>query len=106
MSDADEKIDIESITSPDQLQRVNRAKYTAMRDAFLPILPTEAPGMSIAEAKAALLPNLSQKLFPDGEKAGWWLKAVELDLEAKGVIERGGKGPVRLSNRALPIRGA
>ena len=96
MSDADEKIEIESITSPHHVQRVNKAKFMAMRDAFLPVLPSEAPGMTVTEAKAALLPNLSQKLFPGGEKAGWWLKAVQLDLEAKGVIERGGKGPVRL----------
>ena len=88
MSDADEKIEIESITSPHHVQRVNKAKFIAMRDALLPVLPSEAPGMSVAEAKAALLPNLSQELFPGGEKAGWWLKAVQLDLEAKGVIER------------------
>lgn len=96
MSDTNEKIEIESITSPGRTERVNRAKYMAMRYAFLPILPTEAPGMTVADAKIALLPHLSQKLFPGGEKAGWWLKAVQLDLEAKGVIERGGKGPVRL----------
>lgn len=96
MSDADEKIEIESITSPHWTVRVNKAKYTAMRDAFLPVLPTEPPGMTVAEAKAALLPMLSQELFPGGEKAGWWLKAVQLDLEAKGAIMRGGKGPIRL----------
>jgi len=96
MSDADEKIEIESITSPHHVQRVNKAKFMAMRDALLPVLPTEPPGMSVAEAKAALLPILSQELFPGGEKTGWWLKAVQLDLEAKGVIERGGKGPIRL----------
>lgn len=70
MSDSDDMIEIESITSPDWSGRVNRAKYMAMRDAFLPVLPTEAPGMAIAEAKEALLPNLSQELFPGGEKAG------------------------------------
>ena len=96
MSDADEKIEIESITSPHHVQRVDKAKFTAMRDALLSVLPTEAPGMSVAEAKAALLPNLSQESFPGGEKAGWWLKAVQLDLEAKCVIGRSGKGPVRL----------
>ncbi|WP_306259846.1 hypothetical protein [Pararhizobium sp. IMCC21322] len=96
MSEVNEKIEIESITSPDWSGRVNRAKYMAMRDALIPVLPTEAPGMTVAEAKAALLPNLSKELFPGGEKAGWWLKAVQLDMEAKGVIERGGKGPVRL----------
>lgn len=96
MPDLNEKIEIESITSPGRVVRVNRAKYMAMRDALLPVLPAEAPGITVSEAKVALLPNLPQDLFPDGEKAGWWLKAVQLDLEAKGVIERGGKGPVRL----------
>ena len=96
MSDADEKIEIESVTTPGRTYRVNRIKYMAMREALLPILPTEAPGMTVAEAKAALLPNLSNDVFPGGEKAGWWLKAVQLDLEAKGIIARSGKGPVRL----------
>lgn len=50
MSDADEKIEIESITSPGKITRVNRAKYTAMRDVFLPVLPTDAPGMTFADA--------------------------------------------------------
>jgi len=96
MPDTDEMIEIESVTSPDWSGRVNRAKYTAMCDAFLPVLPTKAPGMTVAEVKAALLPKLSDTLFPGGEKAGWWLKAVQLDLEAKGIVARGGKGPVRL----------
>ncbi|WP_114390050.1 DUF6958 family protein [Notoacmeibacter marinus] len=96
MPDTQESIEVESITSPDWSGRVNRAKYMAMREALIPVLPNEAPGMTVAEAKAALLPDLSRDLFPGGEKAGWWLKAVQLDLEAKGVIARGSKGPVRL----------
>ena len=95
MSD-DEKIEIESITSPGRTERVNKKKYMAMREALLPVLPSEAPGVTVAEAKTALLENLSQEVFPGGEKAGWWLKAVQLDLEAKGIIARGTVKPVRL----------
>ena len=40
--DAD-RITIESITSA-HVQRVDRAKYMAMREALLGVLPTEAPG--------------------------------------------------------------
>ncbi|MGO6666601.1 DUF6958 family protein [Rhizobium ruizarguesonis] len=29
-------------------------------------------------------------------KAGWWLKAVQLDLEAKRIIQRGPGKPVKL----------
>jgi len=100
MSEADQMVEIESVTSPDWSGRVNRAKYMAMRDALLPVLPSEAPGMTVAEAKAALLPNLSDDLFPGGAKAVWWLKAVHLDLEAKGIIKRDSKRPVRLFKTA------
>ncbi len=34
------------------------------------------------------MPNLSQELFPGGEKAGWRLKAVQRAVEAKDVIAR------------------
>tara|TARA_R110002020_G_scaffold14638_28_gene51911 strand:- start:2851 stop:3153 length:303 start_codon:yes stop_codon:yes gene_type:complete len=96
MSDADDRIEIESITSPHHIQRVDRAKYMAMREALLPVLPEGPPGVTVADAKAALLTHLSQDLFPGGAKAGWWLKAVQLDLEDKGVIARSAAKPVRL----------
>ena len=35
-------------------------------------------------------------LDPDGAKAGWWTKAVQLDLEAKGIIRREKVTPLRL----------
>lgn len=96
MQDTDSKITIESATSPGHVQRVDRAKYMAMRHALIGVLPAEAPGVTVAEAKAALLPRLPDELFPGGDKAGWWLKAVQLDLEAKGVIGRAPSKPVRL----------
>ena len=97
MPDADPRITIKSITSPHHVQRVDRAKYMAMRDALLAVLPTEAPGMTVADAKAALLPALSHAEFPGGQKAGWWLKAVQLDLEAQGIVLRSPGSPVRLA---------
>ena len=30
--------------------------------------------------------------FRGGETAGWWVKCVQMDLEAKGVLKRGRKG--------------
>jgi hypothetical protein len=80
---SDDKIEIENFTSPNWRGRVDRAKYEAMRDALLAVLPTASPGLTIAEAKAALLPRLPEALFPGGAKAGWWFKAAQLDLEAK-----------------------
>jgi hypothetical protein len=36
----------------------------------------------------AVLPFLPQDLFPNGEKAMWWVKCVQLDLEAKEIVKR------------------
>ena len=95
MAERSEKITIENIASPGHTYSVDKAKYEAMREALMAILPAEPPGLTVAAAKEALLPILSDALFPGGEKAGWWLKAVHLDLEAKGALGRTSK-PVRL----------
>lgn len=92
----EDKIEIENVTSPGRTERVNRAKYEAMREALLAVLPDTAPGLKVPDAKAALLPLLPEALFPGGEKAGWWLKAAQLDLEAKGTIRRAPTKPVQL----------
>ena len=96
MSDFESTIEIENVTSPGHVRRIDRVKYIAMRDALLAVLPSSPPGILVPEAKAALLPQLPDDLFPAGAKAGWWLKAAQLDLEAKGKIRRGPGKPVRL----------
>ncbi len=96
MPKPDDKIAIENFTSPGHVTRVDSKKYTAMRAALVKVLPIKSPGITVAEAKASLLALLPQDLFPNGEKAGWWLKAVQLDLEAKGLIQREQTKPLRL----------
>lgn len=96
MSDSNDKIEVRSITSPGHVMHLDRAKFEAMRDALLSVLPENAPGITVAEAKTRLLKRLPQTQFPNGEKAGWWLKAVQLDQEARGIIKRATGSPVRL----------
>jgi hypothetical protein len=96
---AGEKIAIENVMSPGSVTRVDKGKYEAMRSALMAVLPSAAPGLTVAEAKAKLLPLLPQDLFPGGDKAGWWLKAAQLDLEAKGKIEREASKPLRLRKK-------
>ena len=91
-----QKIDVENITSPGKVYRVDAAKFLAMREAVLKSLPAAPPGMTPAEVQKAVLPHLPQALFPGGGKAGWWMKAAQLDLEAKKIITRAEKPPVRL----------
>ena len=89
------KIEIENVGHPGKIYRVDAAKYAAMRSAYLAVLPDAPPGLTPEQIIAALRADLPQDLFPGGETAGWWGKAVQLDLEAKGVIARSTK-PVRL----------
>lgn len=99
MSEQDDRIEIENFTSPGHIKRVDRAKYMAMRNALITVLPVASPGISVAEAKAALLSLLPEDLYPGGAKAGWWLKGVQLDLEAKGIIVREETKPLRFHLR-------
>ena len=91
-----DRTEVRNISSPHHITHVDRAKYMAMHDALLAVLPTDPPGMTPAQAPTALLPHLDPNLVPGGAKAGWWLKCVQLDLEFKGVIARAAKPPVRL----------
>ena len=93
-------IEVENVTHPGKTYRANAAKYAAMREAMLAVLPSDAPGMTPAEVIAAVKPKLPQDLFPGGDKAGWWVKCVQLDLEAKKIIARAEKPPVRLHRLA------
>jgi hypothetical protein len=90
------KLKIENVLQPGKTYTVDAEKFEAVKTALLEVVPTVPPGMTPAEIKKALLPLLPQDLFPGGEKAGWWMKAVQLDQEAKKVLVRSEKPPVRL----------
>lgn len=91
-----ERVEMLSISSPGHVVRVDKAKYDAMKAALLAVVPQQAPGLTVAEVKTGVLPRLPDDLFPGGAKAGWWLKGVQLDLEARGVIAREHVKPLRL----------
>ena len=91
------KIEIENVLRPGSTYSVDAARYAAMKHAYLAVLPTAPPGMTVAEIGEHLLPHLSEDHFPGGTQAGWWAKAVQLDLEAKGVVARTDGRPLRLS---------
>jgi len=90
------RIEVENVGQPGKVYRVDAAKYAAMREAVLAVAPEGPPGMTPEEIIAAVKDRLPQDLFPGGEKAGWWVKCVQLDLEAKGLLQRAAKGRVRL----------
>lgn len=96
---AAEKIEVLNPNSPGRATRVDAAKYQAMRAAMMASAPDEAPGCTVAELKSRILPLLPDELFPGGDTAGWWLKCVQLDLEARELLARAKGSPVRLYRR-------
>jgi hypothetical protein len=92
---ADDKITVENVNTPGRVSRVDAAKYAEMRAAMAAVLPAAPPGMTVAEIIAAVKPQLSEARFPGGATAGWWVKAVQLDLEAKGLLARSKGSPLR-----------
>lgn len=90
------RVEMRNAMSPGHVVRVEKAKYEAMRAALLIAVPAAEPGLTVAEIKARVLPLLPDDLFPGGAKAGWWLKGVQLDLEARGILARENVKPLRL----------
>ena len=90
------RIVVENIKHPGKSRAVDARKYQAMRRALLKVLPPRAPGLTLADTLTAVVPHLPAALFPGGARAGWWLKTVQLDLEAKKVIAREKTTPLRL----------
>jgi uncharacterized protein DUF6958 len=97
-------IGVENVIRPGRVYEVDAEKYEAMRRAFLKVIPRKSPGATPAEILKRVVALLPEQLYPGGATAGWWMKTVQLDLEAKGIIEREPQPPVRL--RVSPRRRA
>lgn len=91
-----DKIDLENVNHPGQVKRVDADMYDAMKRALLKVLTKSTPGLTVAEVQERVIAHLPEDLFPGCAKAGWWMKAVQLDLEAKGIISREKTTPLRL----------
>ena len=96
------RITVQNVNVPGRTSTVDAAKYRAMHQALMQVLQAEAPGLTQAEMFAAVLPHLPADLFPGGATAGWWVKTVQLDQEAKGSMVRESTKPLRW-HRKLPV---
>ncbi len=88
MSTKNKKVAIENINVPGKSTNVDAIKYEAMKIAFLAILPKSAPGLTQKEIQEKVKGRLPEDVFPGAATSSWWAKTVQLDLEAKGVVER------------------
>ncbi len=84
----DKMMAVQNINVPGRTNNVNAEKYTARHAILLKVLPKKGPGITQAEMGKAVRPHLPENLWPNGEKSMWWVKTVQLDLEAKGLVIR------------------
>ena len=89
-----ETITVENVNHPGTTSRVNKEKYDAMRKVVLKVVPKKQPGLTQKEMFEAVKPHLPDDLWPGGAKSGWWVKTVQLDLEAKGLLARTDSKPL------------
>ena len=94
MSNQD-KIEVENINCPGRTSNVDAIKYKAMKKALLIVLSKKTPGLTQKEMMEAVVPHLPEELWPNGEKSGWWVKTVQLDLEAKQKVLRTSTKPIQ-----------
>ena len=83
-----EKIEVMNVNHPGHRSNVDASKYAAMKVALLKVLPDQEPGLSQKEMMEAVKAHLPDDLFPGGAKSGWWVKTVQLDLEARKQMSR------------------
>jgi hypothetical protein len=82
------KVEIRNANNPGWSGKVDAAKYEAMKDALLRVIPRGAPGLTQTEMRNKAVFHLPAHVFPNGEKAEWWSKCVQLDLEHRGELVR------------------
>lgn len=92
---ADDKIDVMNPNTPGKVGRVDAVKYAAMKAAVLKVTPSAPPGLTAKDMKEAAKAHLPDDLFPGGQTSGWWQKCVQLDMEARGQMQRSDTSPLR-----------
>jgi hypothetical protein len=94
-----DKVEVLNVNHPGQKSNVDATKYTAMKQALLQTLPEQSPGLTQKQMMEQVKSFLPESIFPGGAKSGWWLKCVQLDLEARGVVVREAVKPLRWYKR-------
>jgi hypothetical protein len=79
--------------------RISPERAALVRTALPRLLPRDGDGITWATLCAGIAPLLPASLFPQPGVVHWYVKAVRLDLETRGVIERVPGVPVRFRQR-------
>ncbi len=106
-------IQARNVNHPEHRENLKEEKYAVIREAILAVLPDNS-------SMAVTFPQLEEKvsaylaandvpmsLFPKPGSVRWYTKAVQLDLEARELIERApNQRPIRLWKVTEPGRDA
>ena len=100
-------IKAQNVNHPQHQENLKEEKYTLIREAVLAHLPdSRSDGMLFDQLEEKVAAHLAENgvpnaLFPKPGSVRWYCKAVQLDLEAKGLIERlPNQSPIRLRKTA------
>lgn len=85
-------IKAKNVNHPDHEENLKAEKYNIIREAMLAVLPDDE-GMLFDDLETGVAAYLQEKdvpkkLFPKAGSVRWYTKTVQLDLEARGEIER------------------
>ena len=67
---------------------IDATRYQEMRSAILEVVPTDRCGMALERLPDAVRSRLSERFGGAHSSVPWYCVTVELDLEARGLIER------------------
>ena len=95
MTGKDDMIEVFNINKPGQSSFVRKDKYEEVKRVLKALMPDTSPGLTQDEMAMLVVENVSGTVFEDRNKAGWWMKAVQLDLEARQVMIREKSSPLR-----------
>ncbi|MBI3165601.1 MAG: hypothetical protein IPG44_08590 [Anaerolineales bacterium] len=99
-----------NVNHPEIHENLNETKYNIIRDAVLSAFSkkTDKGGISFLDMEEAvrgylIKKKISMDLFPKPGSIRWYTKAVQLDLEARSILERV-PGQVPLRFRLIPSK--
>ena len=67
---------------------VTPEKFGLIEKALLASMPRNATGITFKDLVRSVAGGAPKELFPKKGSIAWYTKVVQLDLEARGVIER------------------
>ena len=85
-------IEARNVNHPNYREKLKAEKYQVIREAMLLALPLDEwmPFSALEDGVRVYLDEkeVPKALFPKSGSVRWYCKAVQLDLEARGEIER------------------